>query len=206
MATLAAKTTNRIRTLYWRCVFRMRGTKIGKNLQVSGPVDILLRDNASWKNITIGDNVTLTGKTYIRIRKNGKLVLGDNVRIGTEVWLVTANDSELKVGDNAILNNYSIFNGGHGLKIGRYCIFAAFVYINSSDHNFKKGEFVQKQGFFGAPIEIGEDVWLGGNLFVGKGVRIGNGAIVGAGSVVTRDVPSNKIAYGNPARVVKDRE
>jgi acetyltransferase-like isoleucine patch superfamily enzyme len=196
----------RIRTIWWRLFFRVKGAKIGKSVQVTGSIDILLRDGASWKNLVIGNNVTFTGKTYIRMRKNGKIILGDNVRIGTEAWLVTANDSELNVGDNTILNNYSIFNGGHGLKIGRYCIFAAFVYINSSDHNFKKAEFVQKQGFFGAPIEIGEDVWLGGNLFVGKGVKIGDGAIIGAGSTVTRDIPSYKIAYGSPAKVIKDRE
>ncbi|HVN96936.1 MAG TPA: acyltransferase [Syntrophorhabdaceae bacterium] len=197
---------NKVRTLYWRCFLKLKGATVGRNFQVAGPVDVLLRDGASWSNLTIGDNVSFTGRTYIRMRKNGRIILGNGVRLGTEVWLVTANESELNVGNNAILNNYSIFNGGHGLKIGRYCIFAAFVYINSSDHNFRKDEFIQKQGFFGAPIEIGEDVWLGGHLFVGKGVKIGDGAIVGAGSVVTSDIPEYTIAYGSPAKVVRNRE
>jgi acetyltransferase-like isoleucine patch superfamily enzyme len=198
--------SKKVRTIFWRLNLAIRGVKVGKGLQVWGPLDILLRDGATWKNITIGKGVTFTGKTYIRIRKKGKLILRDDVRIGTEVWLVTANESELYVGEGTILNNYSIFNGGHGLTIGPNCIFAGFVYINSSDHNFRRGELIKKQDFFGAPIEIGEDVWLGGNLFIGKGVKIGDGSVIGAGSVVTGDIPPYKIAFGNPARVIRDRE
>ncbi len=195
----------RARTFYWIWYLKAHGAKVGKNVKVNGPMDILLRDNADWGNIDLGDNVNFTGKTYFRLRKNGKITLKNGVMVGTEVWLVSANDAELAVGEDTILNSYSIFNGGHGLKIGPNCIFAAFVYINTSDHNFKKGEMIQEQGFFGAPIEIGEDVWLGGQVFVNKGVKIGDGAVIGAGSVVVRDIPDYKIAVGNPAAVVKDR-
>ena len=45
--------------------------------------------------------------------------------------------------------------------------------------------------------------WLGGGVIVCPGVRIGNGAIIGAGSVVTRDIPANSVAVGNPARVTR---
>lgn len=196
----------KVRTAYWRCHLRSRGAQIGSNFRVLGSLDILLRDGAVLSNLIIGDNVTLGGKTYIRMRKNGKIILGDGVKTGTEVWLVTANQAELVVCENSILGSYSIFNGGHGLKIGAHCVFAAFVYINTSDHNFRRGELIQKQGFFGAPIEIGDDVWLGGHLFINKGVKIGRGAVVGAGAVVTKDIPAYKIAAGNPAKVLKDRE
>jgi acetyltransferase-like isoleucine patch superfamily enzyme len=111
---------------------RLRGAEVGSHLLAAGPVEILLRDGATFRNLVIGKNVTLGGRIYIRIRKNGRVVLGDGVRTGTEVWLVSANDAELRVGENTILNSYSIFNGGHGLQIGSHCIFAAFVYINTS--------------------------------------------------------------------------
>jgi len=183
----------------------LRGAKVGKNLQVMGPVDVLLRDGASWRNISIGDGVSFTGKTYIRIRKNGRLTLSNGVRVGSEVWLVAANNAEFWVGENTILNSYSIFNGGHGLKIGANCIFAGFISLNTSDHNYKKDELIQKQGFFGAPIEVGEDVWIGSHVYVHKGVKIGDGCVIGAGSIVNKDIPPYKIATGNPARVIKDR-
>jgi len=196
----------KIRSVLITWYLRSRGAWVGKNFLAAGPVEILLRDGASFRNLKIGDNVAFGGKVYIRIRKNGRITIADNVRTGTEVWLVSANDAELSIGKNAILNSYSIFNGGHGLKIGSYCIFAAFVYINTSDHGFRRGELIQKQGFFGAPVEIGDDVWLGGHVFVNKGVRIGRGAVVGAGAVVIDDIPEEVIAVGIPARVIRKRE
>ena len=53
------------------------------------------------------------------------------------------------------------------------------------------------------PIEIGDDVWLGGDVTVLPGVKIGSGSVIGAKSLVTRDIPDNVLAFGNPCRVVK---
>jgi maltose O-acetyltransferase len=55
----------------------------------------------------------------------------------------------------------------------------------------------------GEPITIGENVWLGGGVIVLPGVTIGANSVVGAGSVVTRDLPPNVLAVGNPARVIR---
>ena len=52
-------------------------------------------------------------------------------------------------------------------------------------------------------IEIGDDVWLGGDVTILPGVKIGSGAVIGAKSLVTRDIPANVLAFGNPCRVVK---
>ena len=53
------------------------------------------------------------------------------------------------------------------------------------------------------PIEIGDDVWLGGDVTILPGVKIGRGSVIGAKSLVTKDIPENVMAFGNPARVVK---
>ena len=197
-----------LRSLYsaaWTYCLRLRGARVGRNLQVHGQIHILLRDGARLANLTIGDDVMLGGTTYIRMRKDGKIILGEGVRSGMDVWLVAANDAELRVGAGTTLGSYSIFNGGHGLTIGNDCIFAAFVYINSSDHHFKRDQLIKNQGFFGAPVVIGDDVWLGGHVFVNKGVTIGTGSVIGAGAVVIESIEEYKIAVGNPARVIRDR-
>jgi maltose O-acetyltransferase len=56
---------------------------------------------------------------------------------------------------------------------------------------------------FGKPVEIGSDVWVGGGAIILPGVRIGARAVIGAGSVVTRDIPDNVFAAGNPCRVIR---
>ena len=53
------------------------------------------------------------------------------------------------------------------------------------------------------PITVGNDVWIGGNVCVLGGVTIGNNVVIGAGSVVTRDVPDNSLAFGNPCKVIR---
>ena len=55
----------------------------------------------------------------------------------------------------------------------------------------------------GAPITIGDNVWLGGGVIVLAGVNIGDNTVVGAGAVVTKDLPADVVAVGNPARVVR---
>ena len=195
-----------IYSLFWNLYLRLKGAKIGMHFKAFGPIDILLRDGATLKNLSIGNNVTFNGKVYIRMRKNGRIILDNDIGIGTEVWLVSANDSNLEIGKNTGLGSYIILNAGHGLSIGSHCVFASFIYINTSDHNFKKGQLIREQGFSGSPVKIGDDVLIGGHVFIKKGVSIGSGSVIGAGSIVTKDIPENKIVFGNPAKIYKDRE
>lgn len=59
-------------------------------------------------------------------------------------------------------------------------------------------------GCYGEPIHIGKNVWLGGDVKILAGVSIGDNTIIGAGSIVTKDIPSDVIAVGNPCRVIKE--
>ncbi len=55
----------------------------------------------------------------------------------------------------------------------------------------------------GGPITVGDDCWIGGNVTILAGVTIGRGSVIGAASVVTKDIPPESVAVGNPARVIK---
>jgi acetyltransferase-like isoleucine patch superfamily enzyme len=73
------------------------------------------------------------------------------------------------------------------------------VSIRDSDNH----RIVSSVGKSTAPIEIGNNVWIGMNVSILKGVKIGDGSVIAAGAVVTSDVPSNSLAGGVPAKVIK---
>lgn len=84
---------------------------------------------------------------------------------------------------------------GDNVQIGPNCGFY------TSGHPLDKE--IRKELEFAKPIKVGNDVWFGGNVCVMPSVTIGNNVVIGAGSVVTKDIPSNVVAVGNPCRVIK---
>jgi maltose O-acetyltransferase len=87
------------------------------------------------------------------------------------------------------------------VRIGSFTLFGPGVQILTPMHPFN-AELRRKQEL-GKPITIGSDVWVGGGAMILPGVRIGSRAVIGAGSVVTRDVPDQVFAAGNPCRVIR---
>ncbi len=86
--------------------------------------------------------------------------------------------------------------------IGDRTMFAPHVQIYTATHPVHRDD--RSTGLeYGLPIRIGSDVWVGGNATICPGVTIGDGSVIGAGSVVTRDIPPNVIAVGNPCRVLR---
>ncbi|HMM77587.1 MAG TPA: sugar O-acetyltransferase [Gammaproteobacteria bacterium] len=87
------------------------------------------------------------------------------------------------------------------VRIGDYTLFGPGVQILTPLHPFDAGR--RRSQEFGKPVHIGTDVWIGGAALILAGVRIGDRAIIGAGSVVSRDVPDDVFAAGNPCRVIR---
>jgi acetyltransferase-like isoleucine patch superfamily enzyme len=87
------------------------------------------------------------------------------------------------------------------ISIGNGTIIAEGVIIRDCDEHCIST--LSGNGVETEPISIGNHVWIGQRAIILKGVTIGDGAIIGAGAVVTKDVPSNCIVAGNPARIIK---
>ena len=108
----------------------------------------------------------------------------------------------ISIGECSFLNyNCTILDGGRvsigsNVKIGPNC------QLYTPQHPF---DYMQRRGTreTAYPIEIGDDTWLGGGVIVCPGVKIGKRCIIGAGSVVTKDIPDDCMAAGNPAQVKK---
>ncbi|MDK0976622.1 sugar O-acetyltransferase [Clostridium perfringens] len=112
---------------------------------------------------------------------------GKNVHFGNGVYanfnLTMVDDCDIFVGNNVMFGpNVTVSAGTHPIN----------------------PELRSKQAQYNIPIHIGNNVWIGANSVILPGVNIGDNSVIGAGSIVTKDIPSNVIAVGNPCRVLRE--
>ncbi|MGL4853760.1 MAG: sugar O-acetyltransferase [Lentisphaeria bacterium] len=113
------------------------------------------------------------------------------------------------IGKNCYIGMNCTFSDNNHIKIGNNVLIAGAVSIATASHDIRVEERVKQQGHapfttFSKPVSIGDNSWIGTNVTIIPGVCIGENCTIGAGSVVTRDIPSNSVAYGNPCRVHKN--
>ncbi|MBR6162780.1 sugar O-acetyltransferase [bacterium] len=111
---------------------------------------------------------------------------GFNVSVGKRFYanynLVLLDSAEIIIGDNVMIApNVSIYTVNHPL------------------HHTDRNKFFEQA----KPVKIEDNVWIGGNVVILGGVTIGKNSVIGAGSVVTKNIPSNSLAFGNPCKVVR---
>ena len=110
--------------------------------------------------------------------------------------------SNVHIGDYSFVNsNFTALDAGR-IEIGKRVFIGPNVSIYTPAHPLRAEE--RNTGYEqGKPVTIGDNVWIGGSVTILGGVTIGDGAVIGAGSVVTRDIPANTIAVGNPCRPLR---
>lgn len=108
----------------------------------------------------------------------------------------------IELAEGVFINSYCIFLDGGLIRIGKNTLIGPNCQLYTPQHPM---DYVERREpkEYGLPITIGEDCWLGGGVIVCPGVTIGDRCIIAAGSVVTRDIPSDSLAAGNPAQVKK---
>ncbi len=109
----------------------------------------------------------------------------------------------IKIGKNVFINACCRFQDQGGIEIGDGSLIGHNTTIATLNHDFNPDK---RQNLTPSSVKIGKNVWIGSDCTILPGVEIGDGAIIGAGSVVTKSVPKNTIAVGNPARVIKELE
>ena len=109
----------------------------------------------------------------------------------------------IKIGKNVFINACCRFQDQGGIEIGDGSLIGHNTTIATLNHDFNPDK---RANLHPSPVKIGKNVWIGSDCTILPGVEIGDGAVIGAGSVVTKNVPANSIAVGNPARVIKQIE
>lgn len=108
----------------------------------------------------------------------------------------------IEIGENFYANHNLIILDAAKVEIGNNVFIAPNCSIYTAYHPIDVTE--RNKGLeYASPVKIGNNVWIGGNVTILPGVTIGDNCTIGAGSVVTKDIPANSIAYGNPCRVAR---
>ena len=160
--------------------------------------------------IRIGQGCTFYGKSkFKKLTAVSQFVIGDNTcfRSGSTTNLigvnrpcilsVLTNEASLTIGNNCGFSG-TVIGCFAKIIIGDNVRCGANTLITDSDWHPE-----DERSGKAAPIYIEDNVWLGVNTVVLKGVRIGKNSVIGAGSVVTKDIPENVIAAGNPCKVIR---
>lgn len=149
-------------------------------------------------NFHINKNIKNKSAGYLIMRDNSKLNIQNNFNVLAGGTIGIVDNAKLTIGSGYMNMNSKIYCFNE-IRIGDDVIISENVTIRDSDsHDILDGKHKKS-----APINIGNHVWIGLNAIILKGVTIGDGAIIAAGAVVTRDVPSNSLVAGVPAKVIK---
>lgn len=155
----------------------------------------------------------ISDRISLKYNNLNSIKLGKGTSVGDFSVITTIKgnskiDSKLIVGDNTYIGELNnIRAAGGSIIIGNNCLISQHVTMVASNHNIRKGEFIQTQGWSedNTGIVIEDDVWIGANAVILPGVTIQSGVIVAAGSIVTKSIPNNTIVAGNPAKFIKFR-
>lgn len=126
------------------------------------------------------------GNTFT-IEKGFHCDYGYNTHLGENFYanvnFTVLDCAEVRIGKNVLIGpNVGIYTAGHPLDTGQRVAGLEFAY----------------------PVTIGDNVWIGGSVVILPNVTIGDNSVIGAGSVVTKDIPANVVAAGNPCRIIKE--
>lgn len=138
------------------------------------------------------------------LEKRGSIlneIFGREIKAWIEPPLYFCYGTHTEVGDGTYINmNCTLIDDGQ-ISIGENVLFGPNVTIATVGHPVNP---TMREYMYTAPVRIGKNCWLGANVVICPGVTIGDNSVIGAGSVVTRDIPENSVAAGNPCRVLRE--
>lgn len=161
------------------------------------------RERQAERQARLGGSIELAEDVYVAESAG---VYCDELRMGERSYIAAHAyvTGQIVLGSDSTINPFAAVRGritiGDGVRIGAHTSLIAF------NHGTAPGQPIFQQPHTALGITIGDDVWIGSNVTILDGVTIGPHTIIGAGAVVTKDVPANTIAAGNPARVLRSRE
>jgi acetyltransferase-like isoleucine patch superfamily enzyme len=164
--------------------------------------------SAKWWGVKLGDNTKFDGKSFFKRYPKSTITVGNGCEflsrpnsnlIGINrpcIISTLTEEAVLEIGDNCGFSG-TVIGAFNKIKIGNNVRFGANTLITDSDWHPEDTRVGPAK-----PVTIGNNVWLGINVVVLKGVEIGENTVIGANSLVTKNIPANVIAAGNPCKEI----
>lgn len=166
--------------------------------------------SAKARGIKMGKNCRFIGRPFISRKVNSEITIGNNcgfrslansnlIGINRKCIISTLlPNAKVVIGDNCGFSGV-VIGAFKSVVLGKNVRCGANVLITDSDWHLEDRRAISPK-----EVVIENNVWLGVNVIVLKNVRIGENSVIGAGSVVTRNIPANVIAAGNPCKIIKN--
>lgn len=152
-------------------------------------------------NVRLGKGVQIRrGSTITAQNHKDAIILENGVEVD-EYCILNNKGGFIKIGKETKINNFSIIQAtdGNTVNIGEGCAIAPYTRI-VPNHKYKNGKIGNTVSL---STNIGNNVWIGAGVTIIIGANIGDNCIIGANSVVTKDIPSNTVFAGTPAKFIK---
>ena len=179
----------------------MRGNGVVCGSVSTNGIPIVMVDRKKKSGIMIGRNLRMN---------NGN---ADNcIGFPARCTLVAADGGHIRIADNVGMSQTALCAVGADITIGSHTLLGGGVKIYSSDfHSLnyqdrRDYKIADKENRRSAPVAVGSDCFIGAGSIILKGVTIGDRTVIAAGSVVTKSIPADCIAGGNPARVIRQNK
>jgi len=188
-----------IKSFYHLLIFR-RNILIFKHSLVRFLYESKITIKKSLKIGFVWKNWNYSNPTTFLVKEGAKVVI-DDFTVHSGCTVVVMKNAFLEIGSGYINRNATIVCS-KSITIGDNVAIAQNVIIRDSDiHTIIDEEERERPNML--PIKIGSHVWIGTNSIILKGVEIGDNSVIAAGSVVTKNIPANCLAGGNPAKIIK---
>ncbi len=170
-------------------------------------VEMTLKTKRLLVKLNTSDYADTEGRRKILREMLGSI--GENVHVDIDFHCEYGKN--IFIGDRVIINMNCTFVDNNRIEIGNNVLIASNVQIYTATHSTNANERIRNDAgksdefciTYALPVRIEDNVWIGGGAILLPGVTIGRNTTIGAGSVVTRSIPANCVAVGNPCKVIK---